>query len=353
MRGIVMHGAEDFRVEDVPDPGVVEPTDALVRVELTAICGSDLHLWHHGPVVGEGGHTVGHEFLGVVEEVGAGVQHVRRGDRVLSACTVGCGRCDLCLRGCYSGCRETTRVGGLLSNVYGNPLLPGAQAEAVRVPFADANLLRLPGSLSDEEVLFLTDILPTGFMGAELADIEVGDTVVVMGCGPVGSLAQSCAALFGPATIVAVDLDDGRLERARKQGCVPVNPGRQDLREAVLELSEGRGADAVIEAVGRPELVRDAVELARPGGRIAAIGVILEETLPVPFLRGLFAKNLTLRSGLVNPQVHFQRLLPLVEQGRLRPSDLITHRLPLSDGIRGYRVFASHDEGALKVVLRP
>lgn len=351
MKAVVYHGTEDFRVERVDDPKLEADTDAVVRVTRTAICGSDLHIWH-GPPLPVTGFAMGHEFVGTVEEAGAGVGRVKRGDRVLAACTTGCGSCDLCRRGMFGGCRETTRVGGLLSNVYGNPLLPGGQAEAVRVPFADANLLPIPDSLSDEQALFLTDILPTGYMGAELAAIEPGDVVVAYGCGPVGTFAQRCAALFGPSAIVAVDLDDHRLERARHRGCVAVNPSRESLVDRVNELTDGRGADAAIEAVGRAELVAGALEILRPGGRISAIGVI-SGSIELPFLNGLFAKSVTLRTGIVTPQTHFTRLLPLIERGRLDPTEIITHRLPLEDGIEGYRVFAEHRDRCLKVVLQP
>ena len=243
MKGIVYHGPKDFRVEQVPDPKLTAAGDALIGVSRTAICGSDLHAYH-GPPLPFTGHTMGHEFLGTVLEVGRDVRRFAVGDRVLASCTTGCGRCDFCARGLWSGCRETTAVGGLLSNVYGNPLLQGGQTEAVRVPFADVNLFAIPESLSDEQALFLTDILPTGFMGARFAAIEPGDVVVIFGCGPVGVFAQRSAALFGPAAIIAVDLDSERLERAHAAGCVTVQPEREDLNERVLELTHGRGADA-------------------------------------------------------------------------------------------------------------
>lgn len=350
MRGVVYHGPRDFRVEAVPDPGLVSDRDALVRVTRSAICGSDLHLWHGEPL-GISGFTMGHEFLGVVEDVGPGVARLRKGDRVIAACTAGCGECSLCARGAYAGCIEMTRIGGPLTNVFGNPLLPGGQAEAVRVPFADTNLFRVPDALEDEQALFLTDILPTGYMGAEMAAIEPGDVVVVFGCGPVGVFAQRTAELFGPAAIVAVDLDDERLARAEKRGCRTVNPDRDDLDTLVRDLTDGRGADAVIEAVGRPELVQRALEIARPGARIAVIGVIPQDHVELSFMRGLMAKNLTLRSGLVEPQLYVSRLLPLIEQGRLDPTEIITHRLALDEAIHGYQVFEAHDENVLKVVL--
>ena len=350
MKAIVYHGHEDFRVEDVADPVLAEDTDVLLRVERTAICGSDLHLWH-GPSLPFSGFAVGHEFLGVVEEVGPAVQTVRKGDRILAACPTGCGSCSFCRRGLYSGCPVATR-GGTAQNVFGfGPALPGGQAEAVRVPFADANAIAVPDFLADEQALFLTDILPTAYMGTEFAEVGAGDTVVVFGCGPVGSLAQRCAQLRGAARVIAVDLDEGRLERARARGCDAVNPQSTDLVEHVLERTGGVGADAVIEAVGVPELIVQALTLTRAGGRVAVIGVVLAPVeLPWPLV---FNKNLTLRSGLVNPQAHIGSLIPLIAEGRLDPSEIISHRLPLSEGVRGYEIFAAHEDDVLKVVLTP
>ncbi|HVP30440.1 MAG TPA: alcohol dehydrogenase catalytic domain-containing protein [Myxococcota bacterium] len=349
MKAIAYHAPGDFRFESVPDAKLLADTDALVRVTRTAICGSDLHLWHGFPVP-DVGFAVGHEFVGVVEDVGSSVRGLRRGDRVLASCTTGCGLCASCRGGLWSGCSVMTAGGA--QNVFGfSSALPGGQAEAVRVPFADANLFAIPASLDDEHALFLTDILPTGYMGAEWAEVGPGDTVVVFGCGPVGTFAQRAAQLRGAARVIAVDLDEGRLARARARGCEAVNPGTTDLQAHVLERTGGRGADAVIEAVGRPELVQRAFELARPGGRVAAIGVVL-----APFelnYMALFLKNLTFRTGLVNPQRHIPKLLPAIESGRLDPTEIITHRLPLAQGVRGYQVFDTHAEDVLKVVLQP
>ncbi len=353
MKAIVYHGPRDFRVESAPDPKLVDAQDALVRITHTAICGSDLHLWHGMPSPFQG-FVTGHEFVGVVEEVGAGVRRFRRGDRVGASCTAGCGECGLCRRREYSGCQVLGALGPA-TNVFGfgHPSLNGGQAEAARVPFADTNLFKIPASVDDEHALFLTDILPTGYMGAEMAEVGPGDVVVVFGCGPVGTFAQRCAQIRGAAAVIAVDLDDGRLARAQRRGCIPLHPKRESLAERVKSLTEGRGADAAIEAVGRAELVRSAIDVVRAGGRIAVIGVVADaEDVPVPFIRGLMARNLTLRSGLVNPQNQVPKLLPLVEQGRLDPTEIITHRLPLADGVRGYQIFDAHAEDVLKVVLR-
>jgi len=355
MKAIVYHGKHDFRYENTPDPKLEGESDAIVRVARTAICGSDLHLWHGGLPEGigaSGGFAVGHEFLGVVEETGRGVRGFKKGDRVLASCTVGCGDCAMCRRGMYSGCVTMTKGGGA-SGVFGfSTGLPGGQAEAVRVPFSDTNLFRVPDALSDEQALFLTDILPTGYMGAEMAEVGPGDTVVVFGCGPVGTFAQMCALLRGAARVIAVDLDDQRLARAAKLGCETVNSSKENLGERVLEATHGLGADATIEAVGRADLITQAAMITRPGGRIAVIGVLTEATATLPWFL-LFMKNLSLRTGLVNPQNFIPKLLPLIENGRLDPTVIVSHRLPLSDGPRGYDVFANHKENVLKVVLQP
>lgn len=349
MRAVVYHGQEDFRVDQVPDPKLDAATDAIVRVTRTAICGSDLHMWH-APTIEAPGWVLGHEVLGVVEEAGTEVRTLRKGDRVLVSCTTGCGSCWMCSHQAWGGCEKTTAT-GMWTNIFGNPLLPGGQAEALRVPFADANLFRVPERVDDERALFLSDILPTGFMGARLAEIGVGDVVVIFGCGPVGVFAQRSAALFGPAAIVAVDLDDGRLAKARARGCLTVNPDREDLDEIVRELTDGRGADAAIEAVGKAELVRRCIEIVRPGGRVSVIGVIVGDAVEVPIMNGIMGKNLTFRAGMVEPQKYVSQLLPLIEQEKLDPSEIITHRLPLDRAIDGYRTFANHEDDVLKVVL--
>lgn len=350
MKAIVYHGTEDFRVENVADPKLAADSDALIRVTRTAICGSDLHFWH-GPQLPAQGFPMGHEFLGRVEEVGPAVRRFRPGDRVLAACTTGCGDCESCRRGLFSGCSVTTAIGAF-TNVFGNPLLHGGQAEAARVPFADANLFRVPDALSDEQALFLTDILPTAWMGTDFAEVGPGDAAVVIGCGPVGVLALRAAEIRGASRIVAIDPDEVRLARARERGYSTVNPDRDEPVAAVRDLLGG-GANAVIEAVGREALLRQAIDMAGPGGRIGGIGIVMQPEVQVPYMAGLTARNLTLRSGLVNPQPLIPMLLRLIEGGRIDPTEIITHRLSLDEGIDGYRVFAEHREDVLKVVLQP
>jgi 2-desacetyl-2-hydroxyethyl bacteriochlorophyllide A dehydrogenase len=297
------------------------------------------------------GFAVGHEFVGIAEEVGAAVRTVRPGDRILSSCTLGCGTCESCRRGLFSGCRVTT-AGGTHHNVIGlSAIYPGGQAELVRVPFADANCFQIPEGVSDEQAVFLTDILPTADLATELARVQPGDRVLIFGCGPVGSLAQRCALIRGASQVIAVDLDEGRLARARALGCESVQPERENLTERILELTGGRGVDAAIEAVGRPELVVTATALVRPGGQIAVVGVMLAP-VEVPWVLMLL-KNLSLHAGLVSPQRHITHLLALIQSGRIDPTEIITHRLPLSDGVAAYEMFAERRDDVLKVVLTP
>jgi len=349
MQAITFHGVHDFRHEQTKEPALEADSDVIVGVTQTAICGSDLHLWHGSLPAAEPGFVVGHECVGVVEEVGSGVQTLAKGDRVFVSCTLGCGTCVYCRRGLYSGCKVTT-AGGTRSNIMGfSAAFPGVQAERARVPFADANVFRIPDGVSNEQSLFLTDILPTAEMVTQFAEVKPGDRVVIFGCGPVGALAQRCAQIHGAARVIAVDLEDTRLARARELGCDVVNPEKENLVERVLELTGGEGADSAIEAVGRPELIASAALLVRPGGIIAVAGV---NVAPVELPWALYMmRNLSLRAGLVNPQCHVGPLLSLIESGRLDPTEIITHRMPLSEGIAGYEMFAERRAGVLKVVL--
>jgi 2-desacetyl-2-hydroxyethyl bacteriochlorophyllide A dehydrogenase len=349
MRAVTYHGPHDLRFESVEDPVLRAATDAVVRITQTTICGSDLHLWHGALPALDLGFTVGHEFVGVVDEVGSAVRSVCVGDRVFVSCTLGCGSCPHCRRGFFSGCSVTT-AGGTQSNILGfSAAFPGGQAERARVPFADTNVFRIPDAVSDDQALFLTDILPTADMAAEFAGVQAGDRVVVVGCGPVGSLAQRCAQIRGAAQVIAVDPDAARRAHAAEIGCEVVDPEAENLAARVLELTGGAGADSVIEAVGRPDLVAAATLLLRPGGIIAVAGVIMAP-VEIPWALVLM-KNLSLRAGLVNPQRHVQRLLPLIESGRIDPTELITHRMPLADAVAGYELFAGRRDGVLKIVL--
>jgi threonine dehydrogenase-like Zn-dependent dehydrogenase len=346
MKAIVFHGPHDVRVDTVPDARLPDRRGAVVRITRTSICGSDLH-FVHGTVPGTPGMIIGHEGIGVVEDVGADVRRFKKGDRVIVPGVVGCGDCDPCRRGYPVGCER------FVSKVYGvGPELPGAQAEAMPVPNADVNLCATPADLTDEQALFMTDILPTGYFGAENAGIRPGDTVVVIGCGPVGLFAIMTARLFGPATVLAVDRVDYRLAKAAELGAVPINFDTSDVATAVREATGGRGADSVIEAVGSAPTVSLAFDLVRIGGTVSVVGVLLQEDFPFPMATA-FMKDLTFRIGLVNVQRYLPSLLALVRSGRIDPTTLISHRLPLAEGQRAYELFEGRRDGCIKVALAP
>jgi alcohol dehydrogenase len=346
MRAVVLRGEREVAVEDVPDPGVPGPDGLLLRVERSAICGSDLHLYHGG-MLGVPGVRLGHEFIGTVEDVGGEVTSVGRGDRVLVSGVIGCGRCPPC----RSGDPVTCLAG--MPTAFGTTLdLAGGQAEAVAVPAADASVLRIPEAITDEQAVLLTDILPTGFLGAQRADIRPGATVVVIGLGPVGVFALQCAQLYGPARILAVDLVPDRLARAEALGAEPIDAGAGGTVAAVLEATGGRGADAVIEAVGADQSISDAIFCAAPGATVSVIGVSLNLALPVP-MPLLLLKRLTLRATYASIPSTWPALLPLVASGRLHPEDVFTHRLGLSEAAEAYRVFDAREDGVLKVLLDP
>lgn len=346
MKAVVLHGAYDVRVESVPDAGLGDARSAVVRISCASICGSDLHLYHATvPIIP--GTVIGHECVGVVEAVGADVRRFRKGDRVIVPGVIGCGDCDSCRRGYLVGCAN------LFNKVYGvSPELPGAQAEAITVPAADYNLWPAPSDLDDEQVLFLTDILPTGYYAAANAAIGPGQTVVVIGCGPVGLASILCAQLYGPARILAVDRVAERLARAQRFGAEPIDAETIDVRSAVAERTGGFGADAVIEAVGSVPTVQLAFDIARIGGVVSVVGVVLDQEFPFP-MGTAFMKDLTFRIGLVNVPAFIPALLSLIRSGRIDPKQLITHRMPLAAGREAYDIFDKHREGCLKVVLTP
>jgi alcohol dehydrogenase len=345
MRAVVLHGIEDIRVEEVPDAGVPGPDGLLLRVDRTAICGSDLHLYH-GPMTIPGVH-LGHEFVGTVEDVGAEVLNVKAGDRVLVSGVVGCGRCAPCRAGDPVICRNA----GL--RVFGTSLdLWGGQAEAVAVPSADASVLKIPEGITDEQAVLLTDILPTGYLGAQMAEIQPGDTVVVIGMGPVGVFALQCAQLFGPARVLAVDMVPERLARAADLGAEPIDATDGNAVAKVQEATGGRGADAVIEAVGADQTVLDAIYMAASGGRVSVIGANMNLALPMPMAM-IFFKRLTLRSTLASIPTTWPALVPLIESGRLHPEQVFTHHVGLSEAAEAYRVFNAREDGCLKVLLDP
>ena len=345
MRAVVLQGPHTVTVDDVPDAGLVGAGSAVVRVDATAICGSDLHLYHG--TGGGPGTRLGHEFEGTVEEVGPDVRTLSRGDRVLVSGVIGCGHCPDCLGRDPGVCRNN----GLA--VFGTgPALPGGQAEAVSVPGADVFSLRIPDGLTTEQAVLLTDILPTGFLGARRADIRPGSTVVVIGAGPVGVLAAQCAQLLGPSRVLVVDMVADRLERVARLGLEPVDASDGGTVARVLELTGGRGAESVIEAVGADQTVTDAIMCAAPGGTISVVGVNLGMAFPFPMALALM-RRLTFRVTLASIPGTWDSLVPLIASGRLHPEDVFTHRLPLSDAPEAYRIFDSRSDGVLKVLLDP
>jgi threonine dehydrogenase-like Zn-dependent dehydrogenase len=342
----VLQGKGEVSVEDVPDPELSGPDGAIVRVERTAICGSDLHLYHglHGVT----GTRLGHEFVGTVEETGAGVQRLRRGDRVLVSGVIGCGHCDACRLGDPVVC-----TGGMPGKVFGVGLdLHGGQAEAVAVPSADLFALPIPEGISTEQAVLLTDILPTGYLGAQRADISPGDTVVVIGLGPVGVFALQCAQLFGPARVLAVDTVPERLARAEALGAEPIDASKGGTPQQVLEATKGLGAQAVIEAVGADATITDALFCCRAGGTVSVIGVNLNFQFPFPVPLALL-RRLTFRVTLASIPTTWSALVPLIEHGRLHPEDVFTHRMGLSQAAEAYRTFDRREDGVLKVLLDP
>ena len=346
MRAVVLQGKGEVTVEDVPDPELPGDDGAIIKVERTAICGSDLHLYHG--TMGAKGIRLGHEFVGTVEETGKGVRRLKRGDRVLVSGVIGCGTCRECLAGDPVICS-----GGLAGKVFGvGPDLHGGQAEAVAVPSADLFTLPIPEAVTTEQAVLLTDILPTGYLGAQRAEISPGDTLVVIGLGPVGVFALQCAQLFGPSRILAVDTVPERLARAEALGAEPIDASKGSTPGQVLAATGGKGAQAVIEAVGSDQTIQDALFCCALGGTISVIGVNLNFQFPLPAPL-LLQRRLTLRFTLASIPTTWSALVPLIEQGKLHPEDVFTHRMGLSEAAEAYRTFDGRLDGCLKVLLDP
>lgn len=308
MRAVIYHGKGDVRVESVPDPIIEQPTDAIVRITTSAICGSDLHPYHGRTGAGEV-FPIGHEFAGVVEEVGPDVRGVRRGDRVGAPFSVSCGACFYCDHRLPSQCTTTGR--GIFGFGKRRGSFPGAQAEFIRVPFAGHMLQPVGDGVGDEQMIFLSDVLPAGYYAAKNGDIQPGDTVVVFGCGPVGLCAVMAAQLFGPAQVFAVDRVGYRLDMAKRFGAVPVDTRHVDPLAIILEHTSGRGADVALEAVGHESAMTTAFEALRPGGTVSSVGVYVEPTFPFP-LGPSFSKGVTLRMGTTPSRNFTPQLMALM-----------------------------------------
>jgi alcohol dehydrogenase len=344
MKGLVYHGPGERSWDSVPDATIMEQTDVVVRIDSSTICGTDLHILKGDVPEVQPGTILGHEAVGAVVETGAAVTTVEVGDRVLVSCISACGRCRFCKEGRYGMC-----LGGG-GWIFGH-LIDGLQAEYARVPFADTSVYKVPEALTNEQVLFLADILPTSFeVGVLAGGVRPGDTVAVVGAGPIGLAAILTAGLYTPGRIVAIDLADARLARAQEFGAdTTVNNGREDAVAKVMELTGGLGADVAIEAVGVPATFELAAELIRPGGHVANVGVHGEPASR--HLEKLWIRGVTITTGLVDTAT-IPQLLSLIEHGRLDPTLFATHRFGLGETMAAYDIFAAAAEtDALKVVL--
>lgn len=344
MRALVYHGPGHKAWEEVPMPVIIDDTDAIVRVDAVTICGTDLHILKGDVPAVTDGRILGHEAVGTVESVGSGVKNLRAGDRVLVSCITSCGSCRYCREGAYGQC-----LGGG-GWILGHKI-DGTQAEYVRVPFADNSTYPVPAGVSDEQLLMLADILPTGYeVGVLNGKVQPGDVVAVVGAGPIGLAAMMGARLFSPSHVIAIDLADSRLEAAKQFGAdITVNNSREDAVAVVRQLTGGLGADVAIEAVGVPATFELATSLARPGGHIANIGV---HGKPATLhLEELWIRNVTITTGLVDTR-STPTLLKLAEGHQVDPGKFVTHHFTLDQFDEAYDVFSrAGDTGALKVVL--
>jgi threonine dehydrogenase-like Zn-dependent dehydrogenase len=345
MRAVVYRGIERVEVAEVPDPVLVEPSDAIVRVGLTAICGSDLHLYH-GKAPLEPGDTIGHEAIGVVDAVGSSVKRFAPGDRVVVSFDIACGDCWFCRKGQTQLCED---FGFLGYGVFGGSL-GGAQAELLRVPVADVNLLAVPDGLEDDRALFVGDTLTTGVYAAGLAEISEGDIVAVVGAGPVGFFCAQ-AALPSAASVLALDLEPTRLALAERTGAIPVDVSARNAQTAVDEHTQGRGADVVIEAVGTPAAFERSLDIVRRGGTVVVVGVYTSELVQAQ-IGVWWVRALQIRFAGTTP-IHawWERAMAEVQAGRLDPLPIVSHRLPLDEAAHGYELFDTKQ--ATKVLLKP
>jgi threonine dehydrogenase-like Zn-dependent dehydrogenase len=389
MRAVCWYGTEKVRVEHVPDPAILNPRDAIVRVTRTAICGSDLHLYG-GFIPGmRPGDILGHEFMGEVVELGKATAGLKRGDRVVVPFAIACGHCFFCQRELWSLCDNSNPNAPMLEKLYGQSGAglfgyshlyggyAGGQAEYVRVPFADVGAVKVPDSVDDEQALFLSDIFPTGYMAAENCTIQSGDVVAVWGCGPVGQMAIKSAYMLGAERVIAIDRFPERLHMAESLGKAEVvNYEDLDALEELKERTGGRGPDACIDAVGmeahgtgvsalydrakqavrletdRPAALREAIQACRKGGTVSIPGVYGGYIDKVP-LGAAFAKGLTIRMGQTHVHRYMRPLLNRIQRDEVDPSFVITHRMTLDDAPRGYAMFRDKEDECIKVVMRP
>jgi threonine dehydrogenase-like Zn-dependent dehydrogenase len=388
MKAVCWYGTHDVRVEHVPEPKILNTRDALVRITSSAICGSDLHLYDGYIPTMQKGDILGHEFMGEVLEVGKDVPNLKKGDRVVVPFTICCGRCFYCQKGLWSLCDNSNPNAPMAERMYGQSGaglfgyshmfggFAGGQAQYARVPFADVGPLKIPADLTDDQVLFLSDIFPTGYMAAENCNIEPGDTIAVWGCGPVGQFAIRSAFLLGAARVIALDDDSGRLEMARQGKAEPLNFSSADVVEQLKMMTGGRGPDACIDAVGmeahgtavdavydrvkqaamletdRPHALRQAIQACRKGGTVSIPGVYggLIDKFPIG---AAFSKGLTLKMGQTHVPKYMPKLLDHIVNGEIDPSFLVTHRIGIDEAPQAYKMFRNHQDHCVKVVMRP
>lgn len=344
MRAVTFQAPGEVRVDEKPEPELTAPTEAIVRVEATGVCGSDLHIFH-GRVGVEPGFTIGHEFVGEVIAAGDGVTEVAVGDRVLGCYCTACGRCFFCRRGHFHKCDEGRVFGH--GKVLGS--LQGAQADQVLVPNANLTLRKVPAGMTDDAALFAGDVMGTGFHAIESAGLEPGDTAVVLGLGPVGLCAVQAARAAGAAQVLAVDSVPDRLEMAERFGAQPVHLTEDDPRDAVKRATEGRGADVVVDAVGHPDAFDMACRMARKAGSVSATGVYAERM--EVHMGVVWIKALEIHTGHANVIGHVDRVLALMAAGVLDPTPLVTHHMPLDDAVEAYAAYDRRE--ALKIVMTP
>jgi alcohol dehydrogenase len=349
MKALVYKGPGEKSWEEVPDPVIQKPTDVIVKMVATTICGTDLHILKGDVPEVEKGRILGHEGIGVITEIGSGVTQLAVGDKVILSCVSSCGRCSNCREGLFGHCLDSEGIAGI-GWIFGY-MIDGTQAEFVRVPFAENSVYKMPETLTESEGILLSDILPTGFeIGVQYGDVQPGDVVAVIGSGPVGLSAVMTARLYGPSKVIAIDLDDSRLKRASDFGATDtVNSADTDWKQQVLALTDGQGVDVAIEAVGIPNTFTMATEIVRPGGSVANIGV---HGKPVELaLNELWIKNINISMGLVNTDT-LAMLLKLVTQKQLPVESFVTHEFSFDQILQAYDVFANastHD--ALKVLI--
>ncbi|WP_435022572.1 zinc-dependent alcohol dehydrogenase (plasmid) [Tundrisphaera sp. TA3] len=389
MRALCWHGKSDVRVDTVPDPTIESPGDAIIKITSTCICGSDLHLYDGYMPTMKAGDVLGHEPMGVVVEVGRDVKKLKKGDRVVVPFTLSCGECFFCLRKEYSLCDKSNpnaevarqmmgqSPAGLLGYSHMLGGFPGGQAEYLRVPYADVGPQIIPDGLPDEQVVFLSDIFPTGYMAAENANIQPGDTVAIWGCGPVAQFAIRSAWMLGAGRVIAIDRVPERLEMARQGKAETINFEDQNVYETLMEMTRGRGPDSCIDAVGaeahaggglgavvdkakasvglatdRPAALRDAIMCCRKGGTVSIPGVYIGFLDKVP-MGAAMNKSLTFKMGQTHTQRYTGPLLDKIRTGAIDPSFVITHQIPLEEAPAAYKTFRDKTDGCIKVVLKP